>query len=102
MTMHQPHPGQLPIPPAATSDAKAREIARIWGASGGQHVTLASELWNDPAAWGIMLADLARHVANAYQQSRDMEPSQVLACVKEGLDAQWGWPTDQPKGTLLR
>jgi hypothetical protein len=57
---------ELKIPDAAKADPQAREILRIWLAGGGQHVSFKTGVWDDPAAWGLMPADLARHVANSY------------------------------------
>jgi hypothetical protein len=85
----------------AKNDPKGREIARIWGAGGKQYVSLASGLWNDAAAWGIMLVDLANHVAAAYAQSRGDYPGHVLARIKQGFDAEWSNATDEPTGSLL-
>lgn len=89
---------ELPIPPAASSDARAIELARIWAAGGKQHVSLATGLWNDPAAWGIMLVDLARHITTAYQQTQGRDPSEVLARIRAGFDAEWSTSTDTPVG----
>ena len=55
---------ELHIPDAAKKDSNAFEILRIWIAGGSQHVSLKTGVWEDPAAWGLMLADLAKHVAN--------------------------------------
>src|SRR3954470_20703284 len=63
------HLKQLPVPQPALNDARAGEKLRVWAAGGKQHVSLATGLWKDPASWGIMLTDLARHVARAYEQS---------------------------------
>jgi hypothetical protein len=35
-------------------------------------------VWEDPAAWGIMLADLAGHIANAYEQDSGFERARTL------------------------
>jgi hypothetical protein len=93
--------GELPIPPAALSDGRAIELARIWAAGGKQHVSLATGLWNDPSAWGIMLVDLARHLAHAYRQTQGLNPSEVLERIKAGFDAEWSAATDKPQGGLL-
>ncbi|MFM8220675.1 MAG: DUF5076 domain-containing protein, partial [Planctomycetaceae bacterium] len=52
---------QLPVPPTAAGDVRAIELVRVWAAHGKQHVSLATSIWQDPAAWGIMLVDLAKH-----------------------------------------
>jgi hypothetical protein len=94
-------PSELPILPAAASAERSIEIARIWAAGGKQHVTLATKLWEDPAAWGLMLVDLARHVANAYVETEGRVSAEVLERIKQGFDAEWSSPTDSPSGGLL-
>lgn len=89
---------QLPIPDAATSDPKSIELLRVWAANKGQHVSLRVGIWNDPAVWGIMLADLAKHVANSYQESRGLDRLKTLQRIKAGLDAELASPTDDPSG----
>jgi len=91
---------ELPVPPAARTDSAARELARVWAAGGEQHVSLEIGLWPDPAAWGLLLVDLARHVANAYERTKgqDASASDVLARIREAFDAEWEAPTDSPSG----
>ena len=90
---------ELPVPAAAKSDASARELARVWAAGGKQHVSLATGLWSDPGAWGLLLVDLARHVANAYEEMEGRDPSQVLARIRDAFDVEWQNPTDTPSGS---
>lgn len=89
---------ELPIPAAARTDPKAREIARIWGAYGEQHVSLDPGLWPDPGAWGIMLADLARHAANYYTTEHRMDRQEVLNRIHQLLEAEWERPTSEVRG----
>ncbi len=84
----------LSIPPAAESDPKSIEIARIWATGGKQHVTMMTGLWDDPAAWGLMLVDLARHAANAYVETEGKDLNEVLQRIKAGFDVEWDAPTD--------
>jgi Domain of unknown function (DUF5076) len=81
-------------PPAAIQDAKSFEIARLWVAGGAQHVALRSDVWPDPAAWGIMLADLARHVALAYHQKDNHDVEHTLERVLAGFHTELESPTD--------
>ncbi|MEM6750618.1 MAG: DUF5076 domain-containing protein [Planctomycetota bacterium] len=92
---------ELPIPPAATEDLKARELLRVWAANKKQHVSLATGLWEDPASWGIMLVDLARHVANAYRINDDKDPLLTLRRIREGFEAEWNHPTGPSTGDVL-
>ena len=94
------HRGELDVPPEAKGDPKAIEIARIWAADGKQEVALRWDLWKDPAAWGLMLVDLAKHVANAYEQTKGRDRAEVLARIKSGFDAEWSSPTDSPSGSV--
>jgi hypothetical protein len=94
------HRGELDVPPNAKGDKKAIEIARIWAAAGKQQVTLRPDIWKDPAAWGLMLVDLAKHVANAYEQMEGRDRAEVLARIKSGFDAEWSSATDSPTGTV--
>jgi len=84
------HPHELDPVPAA--DSGATEIARVWGARSGQYVSLNDDLWRDPAAWGITLVDLAKHVANAHVQAGRGDAKTVLRKIKQGFDAHWGRP----------
>lgn len=91
---------QLVIPDAAKDDSHSFELLRVWVANKGQHVSLRAGVWNDPAAWGIMLADLARHVANAYQQDAGLDHSKTLRRIKNALDVELASPTDEPSGQV--
>jgi hypothetical protein len=89
---------QLLIPKAAEDDPKSFELLRVWVANKGQHVSLRTGVWNDPAMWGIMLADLARHIANSYQQDMGIDRLKTLQRIKAGLDIELTAPTDEPSG----
>jgi hypothetical protein len=94
------HRDQLLIPEAAVKDSKSFEILRVWIANKGQHVSLRVGLWSDPAAWGIMLSDLARHVANSYEQDEGLATKDTLQRIKAAFDAELGSPTDNPSGKI--
>lgn len=92
---------ELPIPAAATMDEKSVELVRVWAANGEQHVSIAHPMWDDPGAWGLILADLARHVALAYQQARGADPAAVRSRIKAAFEAEWAEPTNEHSGGLL-
>jgi hypothetical protein len=94
------HTRELPIPSVAGGDSNAVELLRVWAAQGKQHVALATRVWDDPAAWGIMLVDLAKHIASAYQQTEGKDYGDVLSRVREGFDAEWETATDEPSGSV--
>jgi hypothetical protein len=92
---------QLAIPDAALRDEKSYEIARVWVAEKAEHVSLLIGTWGDPVAWGIVLADLARHVANGYEQDKGLDRDQTLRRIRSAMMAELDRPTDEPTGTLL-
>ena len=94
------HSGALDIPPTAMADPKAKEIARIWATGGKQEVCLRTAAWKDPAAWGLILVDLARHVARSYEQIEGRDRNEVLARIREGFDADWPPEFDTTTGSV--
>jgi hypothetical protein len=87
---------ELDPPPLAHADPEATEVLRIWTAPGeGPHVTLRTT-WEDPAAWGVMLVDIARHAANAYAKEGGKR-EEALARIKTLFDAEWSSPTDEAR-----
>jgi hypothetical protein len=91
---------ELLIPPAAEEDPKAIEVVRVWVAKGGQHVSLNPLVWKDPQAWGIVLADLAGHVANAYEQALGLDRSETMRKITDLLLAELASPTDKARGQV--
>ena len=90
---------ELVIPDAAGRDARSFELLRVWIAEKSQHVSLRNA-WQDPAAWGIMLADLAKHVANAYQQEAGLDAKETLRRITNALHVELKTATAEPTGKL--
>ncbi len=93
----------LQIPPAAERDKGSFEVLRVWIAEQGQHVSIRSGAWEDPFAWGIVLADLARHIALAHKmQKDDLDEEEFLERLLEGFRAEIDNPTDEPEGEVTQ
>jgi hypothetical protein len=83
----------LEPPPIALEDSAAVEVWRVWAAPGQAQQLSLRTTWKAPAAWGPLLADVARHAALAYaHEGRDSDT--VLAEIREAFDAEWSHPTD--------
>jgi hypothetical protein len=91
---------ELHIPPLAVKDPEAVEIIRVWIAEGKQEVCLKVGMWNDPAIWGRLLLDIARHIANVYSKAQDVDFDTALNRVLEGFDEELNEPTDDSGVTL--
>ena len=78
---------QLAIPAAAEQDPTGFELLRVWVAKQSQQVTLRPGIWQEPSAWGIMLADLARSIVQIHvQNDQNLDPEAFLSAVLEGFD----------------
>ena len=87
---------ELELPPIASANSKSVEVLRVWAAPGEPQQLVLKTTWKEPGAWGLMLADIARHAANAYaNEGRDR--TEVLARIREMLDAEFLAPTDEPQ-----
>jgi hypothetical protein len=89
---------ELPIPPNASKDGV--EVLRVWiNADKGMEVTL-KPAFDDPKVWGILLVDIARHVARAYIDQGKFSEAEVARAIRDGFSAEWNNPTDP--GTTKR
>lgn len=94
---------ELTPPPAAARDKAAFELLRVWVAEQGQHVSLRGAAFEDPFAWGIVLADLARHVVNAEAMHHKTFDKEVFfQRMLEGFHAEIESPTDDTEGEIVQ
>ena len=78
---------QLRVPDVAAGDPAAFELLRVWVADKSQQVSLRGGVWESPAAWGMMLADLARNIVLIHQQEdEELDPEDFLSKLLEGFD----------------
>ena len=93
----------LSVPTAAQRDKASFEVLRVWIAEQSQHVSIRSGAWEDPFAWGIVLADLARHIAHANElQNPGADTAAFLQRLLEGFEAEIENPTDEPEGEVTQ
>jgi hypothetical protein len=93
---------QLRVPEPARTDAKSFELLRVWIAHHDQHISLRVGVWKEPEAWGMMLADLARHIAAAFEQSENRDATEALAQIKAGFEAEIQCPTEEVRGEIAQ
>ncbi len=92
---------QLAIPPQARADAKSFELIRAWVAGGDLHVSLEMGGWDDPSAWGVVLADVLRHVANFYQQRKGLALQETAARIQAAFEAELAGPSAEAEGEIV-
>jgi|ETNvirenome_6_85_1030632.scaffolds.fasta_scaffold00900_22 hypothetical protein len=61
----------------------------------GRVLVAVQPSYDDPAGFGLLVADLVGHVANAYA-SRGFDPVRVRASLLETLGKELDFPTDTP------
>ena len=74
---------ELPVPIEVQQDPKSVEIIRVWIANGDQHFSIATDVWESPEAWGILLVDLANHISHSYVRGDIDKYSNVLKAIKQ-------------------
>ena len=97
---------ELPIPPAAERDSNSWELLRAWVAEKGLHCSLKigvyeSEGFVEEEAWGIILADAARHVADALSLQGLRERDAALREIQLSFEAELAKPTSGTEGSFL-
>ncbi len=97
----------LTIPAAAVRDENAVEMMRAWIAEQGLHCSLNIGLYGDKGpgfetrAWGIMLADVAQHVADALAASGAGDRDTLLDQIIDSFTDEIGDPSSRRKGDFV-
>jgi hypothetical protein len=94
MTAGKPLPvfDALVIPPTAL-DQGGVEVLRAAIVDGGLHISLR-RAFDDPEAWGMLIADIARHVARIYATEGKFPEEQTLERIRALFNAEMDSPTD--------
>ena len=81
-------------------------MIRPWIANKGLHISLNIGVWkehgvSEEKAWGILLADVIRHVANAMRESERLDREDTIRTIKRQLDAELDQPTSPHRGRFV-
>ena len=88
----------LNVPAEVDADSKAREVLRAWVANESLICALRPETWEDASSWGIVLADVTRHVANAVRELKGDDPAVTTEKIRALYNAELANSTDEPTG----
>jgi len=83
-----------------THEPEAFEVLRVWAHVDQIFITLRYDVFEDAAAWGIFLVDLAHHIANALEQEKIMSRDAALDRIWQGLRVAMDDPPDSVQGAI--
>ena len=96
---------ELPIPAVALQHPSV-EMIRVWLANSKQHVVLNVGFWEDRGAderscWGILLADMVHHIANAHRDEYGHPVEDTIDRVRNSFLAELGYSTSERVGSFV-
>jgi hypothetical protein len=74
--------------PAAPEGEQAVELLRAWVVGQDLHCSLAADAFPDADTWGVVLADLARHLARALKDRDGRDEAAALQAVRAAFEAE--------------
>ena len=82
------------------------EILRVWIAECGLHTSVRIGVYKDnpvpeQKAWGIILADTARHVARGFAEESEFGEEEILTAIRMSFLEELGDPTSDIEGGFL-
>jgi hypothetical protein len=97
---------ELPIPTEALTH-RSVEMIRVWLANEQQHVVLNIGFWEDRglderAAWGIVIADMIRHIADAHKAEYGHDGEETVSIIRRAIEAEMANPTSERLGQFVK
>jgi len=99
---------ERPIPEAALRDQDAVEMLRVWIAEKKLHCSMKVGMYretmnvSEEKAWGTILADVARHLANALESGYASDATESLQKIRDSFVKELGAPTSETKGGFVQ
>jgi hypothetical protein len=98
---------ERPIPPPALRDENAVEMLRVWIAERGLHCSMKVGMYQEGMgipevdAWGTILADITRHLADALQSKYGLSQDDSINKIKESYLSEISKPTSNTDGGFV-
>lgn len=99
---------ERPIPEAALLDENSVEMMRVWIANNKLHTSLKVGMYREAAkvseekAWGRILADAARHIADALEVGYSSSREESLEMIRKAFNSQIDEPSTSVKGGFVQ
>jgi hypothetical protein len=93
------------IPAAAQRDPQSIEMLRVWIAERGLHCSIRVGMYDEQnvdeaRAWGILLSDVVRHIAQALHVQSGKDTDHSVADIKAHFLKELGDPTSGISGSF--
>ncbi len=92
---------ELPTPGAAKAGKQSIEVLRVWLVDGVSNVSLLPMIFDDPAVWGILLADAAQQVVHARGEIGGDDRRETLARILAAFQRELTAPTKDHTGGVV-
>ena len=95
------------IPEAALRDKNSVEMLRVWIAEKKLHCSLKIGMYkekfkvSEEDAWGVILADVARHISNALREGYDEDEKVIITKIINSFLKELGEPTSNVSGEFI-
>lgn len=99
---------ERPIPEAALEDENSIEMLRVWIAAKKLHCSMKVGMYKETSkiseekAWGVILADVARHLSKALESGYGVDARIALSAIREGFNDELNESTSGVDGGFLR
>ena len=98
---------ERPIPEAAIRDKHSVEMLRVWIAERGLHCSMKVGMYfekthiSEEKAWGVLLADITRHLASALEEGYSLRKLDVLNEIRQSYLEELHTPTSEVEGAFV-
>jgi hypothetical protein len=95
------HLSELSKPPDAIEAEEAVEVLRAWIVNQTLQVSLRPTIWTDGSEWGILLADVAQHVADAMAKELGKDFTSTVARIRQRFNDELDAPSSERMGSFI-
>lgn len=85
----------LVMPSGPDIEPKNGEILQAKVENDGLQYTMDPTIWEDPSSWGVVLADIAHHIAETFQMEHNIGVNESLAIIREHFNNELDFSTDE-------
>jgi hypothetical protein len=78
------------------ADGAAADLVRLWFEGDELHCVLDPKEFEQPDAWGVVLADVVRHLADVLHEQAGADKGDVVGRIRAAFDADLDGAAEAP------